>query len=278
MIKMRGRARGFTLVELMVAMVIALLALLAATQLYVNTRGTYRLQGMQSRLSEDGRFALSMLQRIVLQAGFHPNPNPTAATNAAEYNFLKVATAPSILNGFFDTLSATAFNVKFFGDGTNTVGCNGAAATGAQSLTIAASTTDKKLTCGTDEWIAPSGNGTELVDFKVDYGVDMATNSATANASEAVTPTDFGCGADSATSGFKVRDCVPDTYDLTIAQVNLDKIVAVRVCLVLRTEDTDSSVVKAAAYKNCSNGDITDSQTDHKLYRTFSSTIQVRNR
>lgn len=276
--KSRYEEKGFTLVELLVAMLIALVALMAASDMYLKTRGTYRLQGMQSRLSEDGRFALSMLQRIVLQAGFHPNPNPDIATNVTEYNFLKVATAPSIRNGFFDTLTATSFNVKFFGDSTNTIGCDGSAVSGAQTLAIAADTTAGTLKCGTSDWIAPSGNGSELVDFKVEYGADIATNSAVANAAEAITSANFGCGDDSTAAGFKVRDCVADTYTLTTAQANLEKIVAVRVCLVLRTEDTDASMVRTAAYTDCGGSDIAISQTDLKLYRTFRSTIQVRNR
>ena len=58
---MKTKNHGFTLVELMVAIVISLVAVLAATEVYVSTRQTNRLQGMQSRLSEDGRFAVSML-------------------------------------------------------------------------------------------------------------------------------------------------------------------------------------------------------------------------
>lgn len=277
MIKVRMEERGFTLVELLVAMLIALVALTAASDMYLKTRGINRLQGMQSRLSEDGRFALSMLQRIVLQAGFHPNPNPDITANATEYNFLKVATAPSIRNGFFDTLTATSFNVKFFGDNTNTVGCDGSAVSGAQTLAIAANSTAGTLKCGTSGWIAPSGNATELVDFKVEYGADIATNSSVANVAEAITPANLGCGDDSSTAGFKVRDCVADAYVLATAQANLEKIVAVRVCLVLRTEDTDASMVRTSAYKNCDDADIAISQTDLKLYRTFRSTIQVKN-
>lgn len=276
--KSRYEEKGFTLVELLVAMLIALVALMAASDMYLKTRGTYRLQGMQSRLSEDGRFALSMLQRIVLQAGFHPNSNPDIATNGSEYNFVNTVTPPSILNGFFDTLTSTSFNVKFFGDNTNTIGCDGAAVTGAQTLAIAADTTTGTLKCGSSDWIAPSGNGSELVDFKVEYGADIATNSSVANSGEAVTSTNFGCGADSTVAGFKVRDCVADTYALTTAQANLEKIVAVRVCLVLRTEDTDVSMVRTAAYTDCGDTSIAISLTDHKLYRTFRSTIQVRNR
>jgi len=72
---------------------------------------------------------------------------------------------------------------------------------------------------------------------------------------------------------------VADAYPAAAtALASMDKIVALRFCLVLRTEDTDVSVNKNAAYKDCSNVDIANSQTDHKLYRTFRTTVQVRNR
>lgn len=246
----RNVSRGFTLVELMVALVIALVAMLAAISLYVGTRQTYRIQSMQSRLSEDGRFAVSMLQRLVLQAGFRDNP------------------ATAITAGYITPVSATQFTVKFTGDNVNTVDCSGAAVSGTQSLTIGK--TSSKLQCGSVDWVAPAGSGTELVDFVVEYGVDSGPNT---------TPSQYGCGADVGTTAFKERDCVADAYPVAAtALASMDKIVALRFCLVLRTEDTDVSVNKNAAYKDCSDVDIANSQTDHKLYRTFRTTVQVRNR
>lgn len=245
--------RGFTLVELMVALMIALISMLAATELYVGTRQTYRLQGMQTRLSEDGRFALSMMQRIISQAGFRPNPNTVIASD------------------FITPTSAQSVTVKFTADGTNSIACDGSvpAADSAQTLTIAKS--GSKLQCGAVDWIAPasagSGNGSELVDFSLLYGTDTGPD----------TISEFGCGADKSGS-LKERDCVANEYLQATATANPTKIVAVKVCLVLKSEATDTSVVKEAAVKDCSDTNIAGSQTDNKLYRTFRSTILLRNR
>lgn len=245
--------RGFTLVELMVALMIALISMLAATELYVSTRQTYRLQGMQTRLSEDGRFALSMMQRVISQAGFRPNPSTVIASD------------------FITPTSAQSVTVKFTADGTNSMACDGSvpAANSAQTLTIAKSGT--KLQCGAVDWIAPasagSGNGSELIDFRLQYGTDTGPN----------TISEFGCGGD-VSSTIKERDCVADGYLQATATANPTKVVAVKACLVLRSEATELSVVKQAAVKDCSNVDITGSQTDNKLYRTFRSTILLRNR
>lgn len=247
MMSRRNASRGFSLVELMVAVVIALVAMLAAISLYSNTRQTYRIQGMQSRLSEDGRFAISMLRRVIQQAGFRANSSTAMGSTITAID----ATAPS-------------FTVSFSGDSVNTINCNGAAVGGSPALTIALSGTS--LQCGSTDWIAPSGNGTEVVSFRVEYGIDTGP---------ATTPKAWGCGA---ISGAKAaRDCVADSYQTT-APSDLTQIVAVRVCLVLRTEDTDIAIAKSATYKDCADAAITGSQSDRKLYRTFRSTIQLKNR
>lgn len=249
MMSRRRANQGFSLVELMIAVVIALVAMLAAISLYSNTRQTYRIQGMQSRLSEDGRFAISMLRRVVQQAGFR-----ASSSTAMGATITPDAEA-----------SSSKFTVQFVGDGINTIDCNGAAANGDQSLVVGLSGTSLK--CGTTDWIAPSGNGTEIVSFQVEYGIDTGPNT---------TPKAWGCGDLDATDSTKrVRDCVADSY---VTTVPTSPIVAVRVCLVLRSEDTDVAIVKSATYKDCAGTVINNSQNDRKLYRTFRSTIQLKNR
>ena len=68
--------RGLSLVELLVGMTIALVAVAAATSMYVGTRQTSRVQASQARLAEDGRFAIFMLQRIIGQAGYRSKVGP----------------------------------------------------------------------------------------------------------------------------------------------------------------------------------------------------------
>lgn len=240
-------ARGFSLVELMVAMTLALVAMLAATELYTNTRQTYRIQGMQSRLAEDGRYAMSMLQRVLLQANFRTNPVAAAVAGFVTPD----ASTP-----------ATKFQIQFNGDNINTVDCSGAPVAGTPTvLTVYKSST--QLQCDTTggasgTWV--SGSGTELASFSVKYGVDTSAPAGT------VAP--YLCGA----SG----DCVADSYVTT--GITNSQIVAVRICMVLRSTETDASVTRAAAYVDCGGANIAASTTDHKLYRTFNSTVLIRNR
>lgn len=253
---MKTRIQGFTLIEFLVAIVISLIGMLAATEAYVATRQTYRLQGMQSRLTEDGRFALSMIQRTVSQAGFRRSP-------------IVALPADRI------SIAANVVTVRFDPDGGNQISCDGSVPIAGVAQTLVIQKNATKLTCATNgaaavDWIAPAaagaGNGTEVMDFVVFLGIDTGP----------VTPVNFGCGPD---TGTKPRDCIADAYSSALSVGQTDQqIVSARICLVLRTEASDGSVIKPAAVQNCSAGAIANSQNDNKLYRTYWTTVLLKNR
>jgi type IV pilus assembly protein PilW len=68
----RRPQRGVTLVELMVAVAINLVLVLAATLLYLNTRGTQKAVDDRGAMFETGQFALELLGREIALAGFYP--------------------------------------------------------------------------------------------------------------------------------------------------------------------------------------------------------------
>lgn len=247
------RERGFSLIELLIAVAISLVAMIAAIEVYNSTRQTYRVQGMQSRLSEDARFAISMIERVVMQAGFRLSP-------IADMPVDRIAVAGNVLT------------LKFEPDGFNQIACDGSLPIAGMVQTLVVKKTGNKLQCGGIDWIAPAtvgaGDGTEVVDFAVLMGIDTGP---------AMTPENFGCGI--AIGGFKSRDCIPDKYAAVLSVgESVGQIAAVRVCLVLRSESKDGSIIKPTAVKDCSLANISGSQDDMKLYRTFWSTIMLKNR
>ena len=253
---MKPQQNGFSLLELLVAIAISMVAVVAATEMYSTTRQTRRIQAMQAPLTDEGRFAISMIQRIVSQAGFRPNP--TTALAADRFS-----------------VTSNAITVKFDSDSTNQIVCSGdVATTGAKSLVIAKSGSTLQCTTGSsaaDPWIAPAtsgaGNSAEVVDFGVKLGIDTGP---------ANTPENLGCGT--ALAGVKPRDCIADVYQDSLASYTAAQIVAARICLVLRSEAIDATVTKPAAVKDCAGTDISNSQNDHKLYRTFRTTVLLKNR
>ena len=63
------RLGGFSLVELMVAMVISSLLLIGVVQIFIQSREAYKLDEGLSRVQESGRFAAEFLDREVRMAG-----------------------------------------------------------------------------------------------------------------------------------------------------------------------------------------------------------------
>jgi len=64
------RARGLSLVELMVALVIGAILLGGAVTLFINNRDTYKTTNELSRLQETARYALDMLVKDIRMAGY----------------------------------------------------------------------------------------------------------------------------------------------------------------------------------------------------------------
>lgn len=77
------RQSGLTLVELLIAMTLGLLILLAVASVYLGSRQTYRMQEENARLQETGRYALEVLGRSIRQAGFWNMPISPVATATA---------------------------------------------------------------------------------------------------------------------------------------------------------------------------------------------------
>src|SRR6266536_1972585 len=64
------RSRGLTLVELMIAMTIGLLILLAVSRIFVTSRATYTYEEGLARTQESGRFAMEFLSQDLRMSGY----------------------------------------------------------------------------------------------------------------------------------------------------------------------------------------------------------------
>lgn len=75
------RQAGFTLIELMVAIAIALFIAAAVLSLYLNMKTTYNAQDGLAQLQDSERLVLTMMTTTVQSAGYFVNPvNDTAAS------------------------------------------------------------------------------------------------------------------------------------------------------------------------------------------------------
>lgn len=88
--------RGFSLVELMVAMTVSLMLLVGVVAIFSSSRTSYENTDQRSRLQETGRFALDTIARHIRAAGFvgcarQPTYLSTSLNNATylQWNFLE---------------------------------------------------------------------------------------------------------------------------------------------------------------------------------------------
>lgn len=117
-----SRQNGFTIVELMVAMVISLILLAGVSQIFLSNRETYRVQSSLSRLQENARFAIDLLRSDISMAGF-PNMEPFDLTQTGNTRLAVQREAPADCLG--NTTGGVVTNVYALQDGSLT--CNGVA-------------------------------------------------------------------------------------------------------------------------------------------------------
>lgn len=75
-----SRQRGLSLIELMVAITLGLLLSLAVVQVFLSSRGVFRMQDSVSRIQESARFAMSALTQDIRMAGFMGCPSVVEVT------------------------------------------------------------------------------------------------------------------------------------------------------------------------------------------------------
>lgn len=62
---------GLSLIELMIAILIGAIVIAAVIQIFLGVRETYQVQEAKSRMQENGRFAVQILSRNLMEAGYY---------------------------------------------------------------------------------------------------------------------------------------------------------------------------------------------------------------
>lgn len=97
------REKGFSLVELLVAMTISLVIGLAAIAALTVARRGFSTVDASSQLRDNGRYAADLIQRIAVQTGFKDVTYVTQKPTAAE-----IATTPPSVYGFNNALASSS--------------------------------------------------------------------------------------------------------------------------------------------------------------------------
>lgn len=80
--KLSFKQKGFSIVELMVALLLGLFLVSGVTGMYISSKQTYRMTDNLSRLQESLRFSLDFMSRDIRMAGYLPCRFPPLTRNA----------------------------------------------------------------------------------------------------------------------------------------------------------------------------------------------------
>lgn len=181
----RPRERGYSLIELSVALVVALFLLQGLFTILQNTRNASTNQDQLARLQDEQRMSMTMLTDVIQQAGYYPGAYTTDSATAFPAS-LKFTTAGQYVTGGANATASygDTVSVRYQGDASGSVlDCLG--------TPIAAGTTEEMTFSVTQVNNQPLGlycsvNGAQAVPLipnvtkmTVMYGVDSSGTTST---------------------------------------------------------------------------------------------------
>ena len=260
-------SKGFTLVELMIALLLGVVVILVVSQIYLSGKQSYRTQTGFGGMQENGRFALFFLQRDIRMAGF---PRVLGPGNAQPD--LTVGFMDETLDGGLNGNDAIEIAYKSFGEPPPGAGPN---------EQFDASLDD---CLGNETNIAEDTNGAQTVENF--YSVVDGELRCRGSGNNAAQPIISGVESMQILYG---EDTDGDTFANVYRRFdqvgNRDNIVAVRIGLLLNSQEpvyaspdvTPHAVLDAPPFIAADNP---ATSVDERLFarRVFTTTIQVRNR
>lgn len=292
-------AKGFTLVELMVALALGLVLILVVTSLYLSTAANSRTTRLMAQMNEDGALALEILQEQLQLAGF----STQAPTGARQFTGLALRACDG---GFTSATERGAFD---------NLTCN-AAATAPDALAIRYEATVLNTSAVTDNGgvVRPSNcSATGILAMAVPSGTPAALADnrffIAPDAQNGNTPTLYCRGSDGPNSFSPSAALIPNIEDLqlTFAITRLPvtgeviphqvtahvaaghaalavaagwpRVAAVHVCLLARTATPiptgDNSAADFNRYLDCDG--VVRMAADGRARRAYRTTVYLRN-
>ena len=254
---MHAKERGFSLVELLVAMAVGLLLTLLVANLFVGSRNTNTATDEVSRMQESIRFAYQMLTRSIRHAGYRSDPSsdPTLVFTGA--NLAVTGTEGSGVNP--DTLT-----VSFQGSGT------GAGLSDLSVMDCLGRPFDQNVTVVNTFFIQNGANGAPAL-----WCTSNAGGVATAEVVPDVDNMQVLYGEDTD------ADVIPNRFVPITQVLNLNNIIAVRVALLFSTNNpagTSSGRTDIDTAQYDLNGTTVGPFNDRQFRRVVVWNVNLRNR
>ena len=249
-------ARGFTLVEILVALTIGMVLTLVVAQLFLGSRRTYATTDEVSRMQENIRFSYQLLTRTIHMAGFKSSPN-------TKVDVVFNAATPVLVGVENAAPASDSFTVNYQGNSNGTAAAADGSVVDCQGIPVAAgvmSTNVFTIAPGANGanalWCSTAAGNLEVVpdveNMQVLYGIDNNT------------------------------DLVVDTYLRADQIADMNNVRSVRVALLFRTpvEVLPAPQVSGAAAGSplSLNGVEFGPYTDRRVRRAVTMTVNMRNR
>jgi type IV pilus assembly protein PilW len=264
-------ARGFTLVELMVAVTIGLLLTVAVAQLFVGSRRSYATSDDLSRMQENMRYAHDVLSRTIRMSGYMSAPT-RFSVDTDSY--------PGVFPAGSAALSGTDGDA---GSSLTTV-------TNADSLTVLYQGTSDAV--GNPDGVTVDCAGQPVGANVTSTNIFSILKDATTNRSSLVCQTATGGPAILLVDDVenmqilygeeKTGDFTADTYVPADLVSDMNRVVSVRIALLFRTanlrvrSDPDTNVYRMHGGTVAAPSAVGDENT--RIRRVMTATIALRNR
>ena len=270
-----GAERGFSLIEMMVSMAIGMVLMVAVAQLFYGNRQTAAAQEQAARMQETARFAIQILQREIRMAGMKRTES-TGTFSVASPMITGTNATAGAPNG------SDEVTVRFWGsdNGAGTAADNGVVDCIGNSVRLNQLVIDRFH-------IANNASGEPSL-------FCQNTNPATG----VVTDNELVPGVESMQMLVGVdtdADKSPNKYlQWNDVSINLDQVIAVRVSLLLRSDDATVPTTDANIYNHfgtayapsnvAPTGDAgavfnqAAAALDRRMRRLYGTTVTIRNR
>ena len=159
---------GFTLVELMVAMLLALFLIGGLLTIESSTRKTFGNQSQLSQLQDDERLAMTLIAEVVESGGYFPNPTFTTLNNALPATGVYVNAGQAVYGTHTSATTPDTLYVRYVTGGATDgmINCSGGSGTAGTFINEFAIDANNELTCSIN-----GGNAIALVGGRTVQGV-----------------------------------------------------------------------------------------------------------
>lgn len=295
--------RGLSIIELLISMAIGLVILAAGAAVYVSSGRASTVSDYSTRLNEDGVLAMNFLQTQIRQAGYyqklHGNEAPFegVAVRGCSGKFAdpKAGTYKAVKCPATADVDKDAILVRYEADTSNTfptsadepTNCNGEAITA--PLIPAVGGTGTPPVGGTPARFQADNR------FYVENGMLQCAGSTGAAVPDAQPlfanieqmVLRYGVAKAASQKQDSVFDANKHQIEAYLSASDIDKlggtvddnwgrVLSVKICLLVKSERPVKDAVGIEKYTDCHGAE--KDNADHYLYRTFVSTVMLRNR